>query len=77
MNDKVKSLLPYIIIIIVVVFIKLFIMTPIRVNGESMSPTLEEKDIMILNKTLQKYIRYAIIRDVKKMFRCFYDMSIG
>ncbi len=51
MNDKVKSLLPYIIIIIVVVFIKLFIMTPIRVNGESMSPTLEEKDIMILNKT--------------------------
>ena len=32
-------------------FIKAFIVTPIKVNGESMYPTLEEGDIMILNKT--------------------------
>ena len=51
MKEKIKPLLPYIIIIVVVLFIKFFIVTPIKVNGESMSPTLEEGDIMILNKT--------------------------
>lgn len=51
MKDKIKSILPYIIIIVVVLFIKAFIVTPIKVNGESMHPTLEEGDIMILNKT--------------------------
>ena len=51
MKEKVKTLLPYIIIIVVVLFIKAFIVTPIKVNGESMYPTLEEGDIMILNKT--------------------------
>ena len=51
MKEKIKPLLPYIIIIVVVLFIKAFIVTPIKVNGESMYPTLEEGDIMILNKT--------------------------
>ena len=51
MKEKFKTLLPYIIIIVVVLFIKAFIVTPIKVNGESMYPTLEEGDIMILNKT--------------------------
>ena len=51
MKEKIKPLLPYIIIIAVVLFIKAFIVTPIKVNGESMYPTLEESDIMILNKT--------------------------
>lgn len=48
---KIKPFLPYIIIIVAVLFIKAFIVTPIKVNGESMHPTLEEGDIMILNKT--------------------------
>ena len=51
MKEKIKPFLPYIIIIVVVLFIKAFIVTPIKVNGESMYPTLEEGDIMILNKT--------------------------
>lgn len=51
MKEKIKPFLPYIIIIAVVLFIKAFIVTPIKVNGESMYPTLEESDIMILNKT--------------------------
>lgn len=51
MKDKVKAIMPYIIIVLVVIFIKVFVVTPIRVNGPSMLPTLHEKDIMILNKT--------------------------
>lgn len=46
-----KELLPYIIIIVAVLGIKIFLVTPIRVNGPSMEPTLQQKDIMILNKT--------------------------
>ncbi len=51
MKEKLKEVIPYIIIVFVVIFIKAFIVTPIRVNGPSMLPTLKEKDIMILNKT--------------------------
>jgi len=45
-----KKLLPYIIILIVVILIRTFIVTPVRVSGVSMAPTLNNKDIMILNK---------------------------
>ena len=40
----------YIIIIVLVILLKLFVITPVRVNGTSMTPTLEEGDIMLLNK---------------------------
>lgn len=56
----IKSLLPYIIIIIVVVLIRSFIATPVSVKGNSMYPTLEGDEIMILNK-LGKIDRYDIV----------------
>ncbi len=40
----------YIIILIIVILVKLFVITPVKVNGSSMNPTLEEGDIMLLNK---------------------------
>ena len=45
-----KSLIPYIIIIVIVVFVRTFIITPVKVNGTSMYPTLEGNEIMLLNK---------------------------
>ena len=45
-----KSLVPYIIIIVIVVFIRTFIITPVKVNGSSMYPTLKGDEIMLLNK---------------------------
>lgn len=56
-----RELLPYIIIVIVVVLVRQFIMTPVRVNGESMSPYLEEGDILILNKLDNSYDRFDIV----------------
>ena len=50
-----KELLPYIIIVLVVIIIKLFIVTPIRVNGPSMESTLHDKDIMILDEISYKF----------------------
>lgn len=55
-----KSLLPYIILVLVVVFIRSFIATPVRVSGTSMDPTLKNGEIMILNK-LAKFNRFDIV----------------
>lgn len=50
MQKFVKEYVPYIVIIILVLLIKRYVVTPIRVNGPSMLPTLKDKDIMILNE---------------------------
>lgn len=56
----IKSLLPYVIIIVVVVVIRSFLVTPVRVNGSSMYPTLKGGEIMLLNK-LGKIDRFDIV----------------
>lgn len=60
-----KEAIPYIIIILVVLIIRTFIVTPIKVNGLSMYDTLKGDEIMILWK-LGKIERYDIVvADVK------------
>lgn len=49
-NKIFKEIMSYILIILVVLLIKKYIFTPIRVNGDSMNPTLLHNDIMILNE---------------------------
>ena len=46
----IKELIPYIIILILVIIIRTYIVTPIRVHGDSMNPTLNGKEVMILTK---------------------------
>lgn len=55
MKSKLKEILSYVIIIIIVLLIKQFIITPIRVNGDSMNNTLYDKDIMILDKISYRF----------------------
>lgn len=50
MNKQIKEILPYIIIIIVVVLIRSFIITPIIVSGDSMKPNLHNKEILLEKK---------------------------
>ncbi len=57
----IKELLPYLIIILVVVLIRTFIVTPIIVNGPSMKPTLQGKEIMLLKKYDTNYKRFDVI----------------
>ena len=52
---KYKEILSYIVIIVVILLIKQFIVTPIRVNGASMDDTLKDKDIMILDKISYRF----------------------
>ena len=60
MKKFIKDLIPYMIILVIVLLVRTFIVTPIRVNGTSMVPTLEGGEIMLLNK-LSKYKRYDIV----------------
>ena len=50
MKRFIKEAIPYLIIIIVVVLIRTFIVTPVRVTGASMNPTLKDGEIMLLYK---------------------------
>ena len=61
MKEKIKEFSGYIIIILVVVLIRAFVVTPIRVNGASMESTLKNGDYMILKKYDKDYSRYDIV----------------
>ena len=56
MNKFIKELIPYIIVIIIVILI-----TPVIVNGDSMKPTLNENEILLLNKYDKEYKRFDIV----------------
>lgn len=50
-----KENLWYIIVIILVLLIKTYVISPIRVNGRSMNNTLQDKDIMILDEISYRF----------------------
>lgn len=54
-RNYIKEFLPYLLIILVVILIKVFIVSPIRVNGPSMQDTLHNKDIMILDEISYRF----------------------
>lgn len=47
---KLKELMPYIIIVVVVLLVRSFIVTPGLVNGSSMEPTLYNNELVLINK---------------------------
>ncbi len=79
----IKEYIPYFIIIIVVLLIKQFVITPVVVSGDSMHSTLHDKDIMILNrlykpKDIKRYdiivIRYKNKNIIKRVIGLPGDM---
>lgn len=55
MKKNIKEIIPYILIIILVILIKSYVVSPIRVIGSSMESTLFDGDIMILNKISYRF----------------------
>ena len=49
-KEVISEAVPYLVIILVVIIIRTFIATPIKVNGPSMETTLYDGNLMILNK---------------------------
>lgn len=55
-NKKViLEIISYVLIIVLVVFIKMYVVSPIKVNGNSMYNTLHDDDIMLLNEFIYRF----------------------
>lgn len=57
----IKEMVPYVIIVLIVVLIRTFIITPVRVVGSSMYPTLEDSNIILLKKYDKNYERFDVV----------------
>jgi len=53
--SKIKELIPYVVIVVVVVLIRTFIVTPVVVSGDSMVPSLKDGQLLLLNKLSYKF----------------------
>lgn len=61
LKNILEELIPYVVIVIFVVLIRTFIATPVRVDGDSMNPTLENKELLLLQKFSTNYNRFDIV----------------
>ena len=57
----IKEIIPYVIIVLVVILIRMFIITPVQVDGSSMEPTLKNKEVLLLKKYNKNYKRFDIV----------------
>ncbi len=57
----VKEAIPYVIILLMVILIRTFIVTPVIVSGTSMNSTLKDGEILLLNKFDKTYERNDIV----------------
>ena len=68
---NIKEILSYVAIILVVILIRTFIATPVKVDGLSMYPTLNDKEILILkkfDKSIERFEYYWYRWTVQKPF---------
>ena len=56
-----KEWLPFILTILMIVLIRTYVVTPVRVDGTSMYNTLNDGDILLLEKYDQNYERFEIV----------------
>lgn len=59
--EKFKEIISYVVIILVVILIRTFIVTPVKVDGSSMFPTLHDKEILLLKKFDKSFDRFDIV----------------
>ena len=59
--DKLKELWSYVLIVVVVILIRTFIVSPVRVDGNSMLTTLKNGETLLLKKYDKKLERFDII----------------
>ena len=61
----IKSIVPYIIILITVILIRTFIVTPVSVDGSSMYPNLKDGNILLLKRIIGLPGEHVEYRDSK------------
>lgn len=57
----IREYLPYIILLISIILIRTFFITLVQVDGTSMTSTLQNNDILLLNKLDKEYQRFDIV----------------
>lgn len=60
-NNYFKDIIAYVLIIIFVIFIRTFVITPVRVDGDSMNNNLKDGEILLLKKFDKSYERFDVI----------------
>lgn len=59
--DLFKEIMSYVAIILVVVLIRVFLITPVKVDGTSMYPTLNNNDVLIEKKYDKSFDRFDVV----------------
>lgn len=54
MKNIIKEVIPYVVILIIVILIRSFLVTPITVVGDSMYPNLKDGELLLLSKISYK-----------------------
>lgn len=57
----IRELMSYVIIILSIILIRTYVITPVIVSGDSMNPTLENGEVLLLNKLSNDYERFDIV----------------
>lgn len=73
----IKEILPYVLIIIAVILIRTFIITPVRVDGASMDQTLEDGQILLLYKLANVDYGDIVVLDEEKEGEIIIKRIIG
>lgn len=60
-NNYFKDIIAYVLIIIFVILIRTFVITPVRVDGDSMNNNLKDGEILLLKKFDKFYERFDVI----------------
>ena len=71
MKKFIKEYLPYVVILVVIVLLRIYVVTPVTVDGDSMNDTLYTNDLMLLFK-IGDIDRYDIVvanHDNKKLIK--------
>ncbi len=75
MKEIIKELYPYIIIILVVVLVRSFIITPVIVSGNSMKPNLNDGELLLVKKigynekTIKRFDIVVIKKDKEEIIK--------
>ena len=71
MKKFVKEYLPYVLILLVIILLRIYVVTPVTVDGNSMSDTLYTNDLMLLFKVgnIERYDIVVANHDNKKLIK--------
>lgn len=71
MKKFVKEYLPYVLILLVIILLRIYVVTPVTVDGNSMNDTLYTNDLMLLFKigNIERYDIVVANHDNKKLIK--------